>query len=58
MNALQRAVGHSIRGKVIVYTVGGAILLVYAASLAVYDLEHHNPEREDQDVRATPCGGR
>lgn len=44
LNVLQRAVGHSIRGKVIVYTVGGAILLVYAASLAVYDLEHHNPE--------------
>ncbi len=43
-NALQRAVGHTIRGKVIVYTVCGAILLVYAASLAVYDLEHHHPE--------------
>lgn len=44
LNALQRAVGHSIRGKVIIYTVCGAVLLVYAASLAVYDLEHHHPE--------------
>ena len=44
VNALQRAVGHSIRGKVIVYTVCGAFLLVYAASLAVYDLEHDHPE--------------
>jgi voltage-gated potassium channel len=44
VNALQRAVGHSIRGKVIVYTVCGAFLLVYAASLAVYDLEHDLPE--------------
>lgn len=44
LNAVQRAVGQSIRGKVIVYTVGGAVLLVYAASLAVYDLEHHHPD--------------
>ena len=44
VNALQRAVGHSIRGKVIVYTVCGAVLIVYSASLAIYDLEHHLPE--------------
>ena len=58
LNALQRALGHTIRGKVIVYTVFGAVLIVYAASLAVFDLEHEPPRSQDQDVRATPCGGR
>ena len=30
IDVLQRAVGHTIRGKVIVYTVCGAVVLVYA----------------------------
>ena len=44
LNVLQRAVGHSIRGKVIVYTVCGAVLIIYAASLAIFDLEHDEPD--------------
>ncbi len=44
INALQRAVGHTIRGRVIVYTACGAVLIVYAASLAIIDLEGDHPE--------------
>ena len=44
VNALQRAVGQTIRGKVIVYTACGAVAIVYAASLAILDVEGALPE--------------
>jgi voltage-gated potassium channel len=44
VNALQRAVGQTIRGKVIVYTACGAVAIVYAASLAILDVEGTRPE--------------
>jgi voltage-gated potassium channel len=43
IDVLQRAVGDTIRGKVIVYTVVGVMVMIYAASLAVYDVEHDAP---------------
>jgi voltage-gated potassium channel len=44
VNMLQRALGHTIRGKVVAYTVCGAVLIVYAASLAIIDMESDNPD--------------
>lgn len=44
VSALQRAVGETIRGKVIVYTACGAVAIVYAASLAILDVEGTRPE--------------
>ena len=44
VNALQRAVGQTIHGKVIVYTACGAVGIVYAASLAILDVEGTRPE--------------
>jgi len=44
VNALQRAVGQTIRGKVIVYTACGAVAIVYAASLAIIDVEGNHPD--------------
>jgi voltage-gated potassium channel len=45
IGALQKAVGGAIRGRIIVYTVFGTVLLIYAASLAVLDAERdHNPQ--------------
>jgi voltage-gated potassium channel len=44
VNALQRAVGQTIRGRVIVYTACGAVAIVYAASLAIIDVEGSHPE--------------
>jgi voltage-gated potassium channel len=44
VNALQRAVGQTIRGKVMVYTACGAVVIVYAASLAILDVEGTLPE--------------
>jgi voltage-gated potassium channel len=42
---LQKAVGSSIRGKIIVYAAFGTVLLVYVASLAVFDAERdHNAQ--------------
>ncbi len=44
VKTLQHAVGDTIRGRVIVYTVFGAAVIVYAASLAILDVEGNNPE--------------
>jgi voltage-gated potassium channel len=43
ITVLNRAVGHAIRGRVVMYTVGGAVLLVYVASLAVLQNERGYP---------------
>jgi voltage-gated potassium channel len=40
---LQRAAGHAIRGRVVLYTVSGAVLLVFVASLAVLQSERGYP---------------
>jgi voltage-gated potassium channel len=44
VTVLQRAVGHTIRGKVIVYTICGTVLIIYAASLAIIDVEGDHPD--------------
>ncbi len=46
VNMLQRALGHTIRGKVVAYTVCGAVLIVYAASLAIIDMERDHPDAD------------
>jgi voltage-gated potassium channel len=43
VEALQRAIGGAIRGGVIIYSALSAIVLVYAASLAVLDAERSAP---------------
>lgn len=42
--ALQKAIGGAIRGRVVVYTVCGVVLLVYVASLAILDVERYEPD--------------
>lgn len=44
--ALQKAVGNAIRGRVVAYTVAGATLLVYVASLAVLQAERSDPDAD------------
>ncbi|PXX10289.1 potassium channel family protein [Mycolicibacterium moriokaense] len=44
VEVLQRAVGDTIRGRVIIYTVFGAAVMIYAASLAMLDVERHAPD--------------
>ena len=41
--ALQKAIGGAIRGRVAIYTAASAVLLVYAASLAILDTERGQP---------------
>jgi voltage-gated potassium channel len=41
VSVFQRTAGHSLRGKIAVYTAGSATLLVWVASLAVLDAERH-----------------
>jgi voltage-gated potassium channel len=43
IEVLQRAVGHTIRGKVVVYTACGAIVIIYAGSLAILQAERSQP---------------
>ena len=43
VTALQKAVGSAIHGKVVMYTISGAVLLVYVASLAELQSERNAP---------------
>jgi voltage-gated potassium channel len=69
IETMQRAIGHTIRGRVIVYTSFGAVIIVYGAALAMLDAERgHNPQFQNFGdalwwlfttvttvVTATPC---
>ena len=56
VSALQRAVGETTRGKVIVYTACGAVAIVYAASLAILDVEGTRPESKIHTRRRVVVG--
>ena len=43
IEALQKAFGDAIRGRVVIYTAASAVLLVYTASLAVLQAERSDP---------------
>ena len=47
--AFQKAIGGAIRGRIIVYTASGAVLLIYAASLALLEAERHQPNSHIND---------
>ncbi len=46
LGVLQRAVGHAIRGRVVIFTACAATLLVYVASLAVLEAERGSPDSD------------
>ena len=46
VGVLHRAVGHAIRGRVVVYTFSAAALLVYAGSLAILEYERGTPDTQ------------
>jgi voltage-gated potassium channel len=48
IGAFQKAIGSAIRGRVVIYTVSGAVLLVYIASLAVLQAER---DQTDSQIR-------
>ena len=41
IEVLQKAVGDAFRGRIVVYTVSGVLLLIYTASLAVFEKERY-----------------
>jgi voltage-gated potassium channel len=43
VGALQKAIGDAVRGRILIYTITGVVLLVYVASLAVLDQERGRP---------------
>jgi voltage-gated potassium channel len=43
IEALQKAIGDAFRGRIVVYTVSGVVLLIYTSSLAVFDKERYLP---------------
>lgn len=43
IGALQKAVGTAIRGRIVIYTISRAVLLIYVASLAVLQSERPPP---------------
>ena len=44
VKTLEQVIGHTIRGRVIIYTIFGAVTVVYAASLAILEAERGQPE--------------
>jgi voltage-gated potassium channel len=38
---VQKAIGDAFRGRIVVYTVSGVLLLIYTASLAIFDKERY-----------------
>ncbi len=44
VGALQRAIGGVVRGRILIYTVSGVVLLIYVGSLAIFDQEYRNPD--------------
>jgi voltage-gated potassium channel len=49
IDVLQRAIGDNIRGRVMIYTAVGVLVMVYAASLAILDLERAQPHSSIND---------
>jgi voltage-gated potassium channel len=43
IGVLQSAIGNAFRGRIVVYTVSGVLLLIYTSSLAVFDKERFLP---------------
>jgi voltage-gated potassium channel len=43
VGALQKAIGSAVRGRILIYTITGVVLLVYVASLAILDQERGRP---------------
>lgn len=43
VGALQKALGNAIRGRIVIYTIGGVALLIYVGSLAVLEQERDQP---------------
>jgi len=46
VKTLEHAIGHTIRGRVIVYTLCGGVAIVYAVSLAILEAERGQPHSE------------
>ncbi len=58
VGALQKAIGDAVRGRILIYTITGVVLLVYVASLAVLDQERGRPHAKIRSIPSeTPCGG-
>ena len=49
IDVLQRAIGDNIRGRVMIYTAVGVLVMVYASSLAILDLERAQPHSSIND---------
>jgi voltage-gated potassium channel len=56
IKVLQRAVGDAFRGRIVVYTVAGVLLLIYTASLAVFKEERYLPGATINSFGKALCG--
>jgi voltage-gated potassium channel len=51
VGVLQRAIGNAVRGRILIFTISGVVLLIYVASLAILQAE-----RDQQDAKITSFG--
>ena len=57
VKTLEKAIGHTIRGRVIIYTICGAVTVIYAASLAI-SRPNAASQSQGSTRSAMRCGGR
>jgi voltage-gated potassium channel len=43
LGVLQKAVGDAVRGRILLFTISGVVLLIYVGSLAILDAERDQP---------------
>src|SRR5271170_4348223 len=43
VGALQKAIGDAVRGRILIFTISGVVLLIYVASLAILQTERDEP---------------
>jgi len=44
VGVLQRAIGNAVRGRILIFTISGVVLLIYVASLAILQAERDQPD--------------
>jgi voltage-gated potassium channel len=43
IGVLQKAIGNAVRGRILIFTISGVVLLIYVASLAILQAERDQP---------------
>ena len=57
IGVLQKAIGNAVRGRILVFTISGVVLLIYVASLAIFKEERDQPGAKIVSFGTAMCAG-